>query len=67
MNRKIWMWHGFSQNLVDKINNFCEYDEKSDSYYWSGSLDEFERNYKDKFIVMGACIAITQFASFGQR
>jgi hypothetical protein len=56
---------------VEKIESFCEaeYDciKERNEYYWSGSLDEFERLHSAVFLVYPEEICVTQFSSFNQR
>ena len=69
--RYIWFCHGINPDhkLVKKIASFCELETyKGNEYYmFDKSLDEFEKLYGDKFIVMGDMIGITQHGNFGQR
>lgn len=69
--RKIWMWHGMlPDKLKAKLEAFCEpiIDECSSIVFsYTGTLDNFEDKWGEKFIVMGEYICVTQFNSFGQR
>ena len=69
--RHIACWHGRDKKLVEKIESFCEaeYDciKERNEYYWSGSLDEFERLHSAVFLVYPEEICVTQFSSFNQR
>ena len=69
--RYIWFWHGINSDhkLIKKISKFCQLElYKGEQYYmFEGSLDDFEKLYNDKFIVVDDFIGVTQHSSFGQR
>lgn len=62
--RVIGFWHGRSSSLVDKIAKICKYDPVGEFYYWDGSLDEFAKQYKDKFLVYSDAIYVTSRLSW---
>ncbi len=65
--RRIWMWHGrLPQNLLDKLESFCEKDG-NDAYSYTGTLENFERKWGSLFIVRDNFIVITQYSSFSTR
>jgi len=67
MSRDIYFWHGRDPKFEAKIAKICRYDETDYKYYWDGTLDDFEKAYGEKFIVLQGQICVTQFSNFGQR
>jgi hypothetical protein len=65
-------WHGMDEKLVTKLKAIGTLQEE-DRFYYTGTLDSFAEQWKDKFMYHPECegepalIAVTQYGSFSQR
>ena len=64
--RRIWMWHGrMPEEFLDRLDTFC--DKKYESYTYTGTLDDFEKHWGSRFMLMDDFIAVTQYTNFNPR
>ena len=68
--RKLHFYHGHNDKLAEKLLKIDGVSNSPDGdkvLWYVGSLDDFEENYKDKFMVVGDQLMVTQHSSFNQR
>lgn len=51
--------------FLTKLESFCE--KENQSYYYTGSLDDFEKKWEGNFMVLGDFIAVTHYTNFNPR